>query len=83
MGSLIHKISHVSMKTRYLLAGCNGAGKTTAAFTLLPGLLDCCDFVNADEIARGLSCPSRPNEPPGGPADADAAARVAGCKGAS
>lgn len=27
------------MKTRYLLAGCNGAGKTTAAFTLLPGLL--------------------------------------------
>jgi predicted ABC-type ATPase len=29
------------MKTIYLLAGCNGAGKTTAAFTLLPGLLAC------------------------------------------
>ena len=43
------------MKTLYLLAGCNGAGKTTAAFTLLPGLLDCREFVNADEIARGLS----------------------------
>jgi predicted ABC-type ATPase len=43
------------MKTLYLLAGCNGAGKTTAAFTLLPDLLDCREFVNADEIARGLS----------------------------
>ena len=43
------------MKTLYLLAGCNGAGKTTAAFTLLPHLLDCREFVNADEIARGLS----------------------------
>ena len=43
------------MKTLYLLAGCNGAGKTTAAFTLLPSLLDCREFVNADEIARGLS----------------------------
>ena len=27
----------------------------TAAFTLLPGLLACREFVNADEIARGLS----------------------------
>jgi predicted ABC-type ATPase len=43
------------MKTLYLLAGCNGAGKTTAAFTLLPGLLACLEFVNADEIARGFS----------------------------
>ena len=43
------------MKTLYLLAGCNGAGKTTAAFSLLPSLLDCQEFVNADEIARGLS----------------------------
>lgn len=43
------------MKTLYLLAGCNGAGKTTAAYALLPDLLDCREFVNADEIARGLS----------------------------
>ncbi|UPL48195.1 zeta toxin family protein [Hymenobacter sublimis] len=43
------------MKTLYLLAGCNGAGKTTAAYTLLPNLLGCREFVNADEIARGLS----------------------------
>ena len=47
------------MTTLYLLAGCNGAGKTTAAFALLPGLLDCREFVNADEIAQGLS-PFRP-----------------------
>ena len=43
------------MKTLYLLANCNGAGKTTAAFTLLPGLLNCREFVNADEIVRSLS----------------------------
>lgn len=39
----------------YLIAGCNGAGKTTAAFTILPEMLQCREFVNADEIARGLS----------------------------
>jgi predicted ABC-type ATPase len=38
-----------------LLAGCNGAGKTTAAYTLLPYILPIKNFVNADEIARGLS----------------------------
>ncbi len=39
----------------YIIAGCNGAGKTTASFTLLPDVLDCQQFVNADEIAKGLS----------------------------
>ena len=39
----------------YIIAGCNGAGKTTASFTVLPEMLDCREFVNADEIARGLS----------------------------
>lgn len=39
----------------YIIAGCNGAGKTTASFTILPEILDCMEFVNADEIARGLS----------------------------
>src|SRR4051812_33061870 len=43
----------------YIIAGCNGAGKTTASFTLLPEILNCREFVNADEIARGLS-PFRP-----------------------
>lgn len=42
-------------KRFYIIAGCNGAGKTTASFTLLPEMLDCREFVNADEIARGLS----------------------------
>lgn len=42
-------------KNLYIIAGCNGAGKTTASFTLLPEMLDCREFVNADEIARGLS----------------------------
>jgi len=39
----------------YIIAGCNGAGKTTAAFTILPDVLGCEQFVNADEIAKGLS----------------------------
>jgi predicted ABC-type ATPase len=39
----------------YIIAGCNGAGKTTASFTVLPEILNCKEFVNADEIARGLS----------------------------
>jgi predicted ABC-type ATPase len=42
-------------KKLYIIAGCNGAGKTTASFTILPDILDCKEFVNADEIARGLS----------------------------
>ena len=39
----------------YIIAGPNGAGKTTASYTLLPEMLHCYNFVNADEIARGLS----------------------------
>ncbi len=39
----------------YIIAGCNGAGKTTASMTVLPEILDCREFVNADEIAKGLS----------------------------
>lgn len=39
----------------YIVAGCNGAGKTTASMTVLPEVLECEEFVNADEIARGLS----------------------------
>ena len=43
------------MSNLYIIAGCNGAGKTTASFTVLPDMLDCEEFINADEIARGLS----------------------------
>lgn len=42
-------------KILYIIAGCNGAGKTTASFTILPKILNCKEFVNADEIAKGLS----------------------------
>lgn len=38
-----------------MIGGCNGAGKTTASYTLLPEILECKEFVNADEIAKGLS----------------------------
>lgn len=42
-------------KKLYIIGGCNGAGKTTASFNILPDLLHCKEFVNADEIARGIS----------------------------
>jgi predicted ABC-type ATPase len=42
-------------KNLYIIAGCNGAGKTNASYTILPEILDCKEFVNADKIAKGLS----------------------------
>jgi len=39
----------------HIIAGCNGAGKTTASLTILPDILNCSEFVNADAIAAGLS----------------------------
>jgi predicted ABC-type ATPase len=45
----------------YLIAGCNGAGKTTASFSLLPEILDCQEYVNADNIAVGIS-PFQPDK---------------------
>ncbi len=55
------------MKDIVILGGPNGAGKTTAAKDLLPKEIGISEFVNADEIARGLS-----------PFDADRAAIAAG-----
>lgn len=43
------------MPELFIIAGPNGAGKTTASFTILPQVFNCREFVNADEIARGLS----------------------------
>ena len=43
------------MKRLYIISGSNGAGKTTASYTILPEMLECNEFVNADEIAKGLS----------------------------
>ena len=42
------------MPVVYVIGGPNGAGKTTLAYRLLPESL-CHQFVNADEIAAGLS----------------------------
>ena len=42
-------------KHLYIISGPNGAGKTTASYSVLPKILQCKEFVNADEIARGLS----------------------------
>lgn len=47
------------MPNFYVIGGCNGAGKTTASRTLLPDILNCKEFVNADDIAAVLS-PFRP-----------------------
>lgn len=54
-------ISAQQKQNLYIIAGCNGAGKTTASMTVLPEVLMCEEFVNADEIAKGLS-PFHPEE---------------------
>lgn len=43
------------MANMYIIAGCNGAGKTTASYTILSEMLNCDEFVNADIIAARLS----------------------------
>jgi predicted ABC-type ATPase len=42
-------------KQLIVLGGPNGAGKTTAAQVVVPQKLGIAEFINADEIARGLS----------------------------
>ncbi len=49
------------MPNLYIISGCNGSGKTTASYTLLPELLECTQYVNSDEFAKGLS-PFDPNQ---------------------
>jgi predicted ABC-type ATPase len=55
------------VKEIVILGGPNGAGKTTLARVLLPRFLEVNEYLNADEIARGIS-----------PGDVDAAAFAAG-----
>lgn len=43
------------MPNVHVIAGCNGAGKTTFARRFLPDYAGCVEFVNADLIAGGLS----------------------------
>lgn len=46
----------MTVKQLHIIAGTNGAGKTTRAEFLLPkGFLQTNEFVNADNIAKGLS----------------------------
>lgn len=55
------------MPKLYIIAGCNGAGKTTASYSILPEMLECTQYVNSDEFAKSLS-----------PFDPDSAAMTAG-----
>lgn len=43
------------MPRLFIISGCNGAGKTTASYSMLPEMLDCFQFVNSDEFAKSLS----------------------------
>jgi len=43
------------MPKLYIISGCNGSGKTTASYGVLPEMLECSQFVNSDEFAKSLS----------------------------
>ena len=43
------------MPELFIIAGCNNAGKTTAAYNLFPTVFHTTAFINADEIARGIN----------------------------
>jgi predicted ABC-type ATPase len=54
------------LQNLYIISGCNGSGKTTASYTVLPEMLGCSQFVNSDEFAKSFS--------PFNPADASISA---------
>ncbi|MBP5218045.1 MAG: zeta toxin family protein [Bacteroidales bacterium] len=43
------------MPRLFIISGCNGSGKTTASYALLPELFGCREFVNSDEFAKSLA----------------------------
>ena len=43
------------MPRLFIISGCNGSGKTTASYSILPEMLDCSEFVNSDEFAKSLA----------------------------
>lgn len=49
------------MPKMFIISGCNGAGKTTASYAMLPEMFGDTDFVNSDEFAKSLS-PFDPSE---------------------
>ena len=48
------------MPKLFIISGCNGAGKTTASYTILPEMFGLKECVNSDEIAKKLS-PTNPD----------------------
>ncbi len=48
-------MSRMEKPTCYVIAGPDGAGKTTFALNYLPNIAGCNNFVNADMIAYGIS----------------------------
>lgn len=47
--------AHAIRPRLYVVAGANGAGKTTFALEYLPNWVGCPEFINADLIAAGIS----------------------------
>lgn len=43
------------MPRLFIISGCNGSGKTTASYSVLPEMLECSQYVNSDEFAKSLS----------------------------
>lgn len=43
------------MPELFIISGCNGSGKTTSSYSLLPEMLECRQWVNSDEFAKSLS----------------------------
>lgn len=43
------------MSALYIISGCNGSGKTTSSYSMLPEMLECRQWVNSDEFAKSLS----------------------------
>lgn len=38
----------------YIIVGCNGVGKMIVLYMVLFEILECCEFVNVDEIVKGF-----------------------------
>lgn len=45
----------MNMPRLFIISGCNGSGKTTASYAVLPEMLGCSEFVNSDEFAKHLA----------------------------
>ena len=43
------------MPRLFIIAGCNGSGKTTASYSVLPEMLECTQYVNSDEFAKSIA----------------------------